>query len=152
MSALVFERFLSTPEMVEAFGEVAIVQGMLDFEAALARAQAAAGVIPASAGAAIASACRAEGFDLNAIVAASSVAGTLAIPLVEQLTVAVAQRDAEAAGYVHWGSTSQDVIDTAMVLATRRALALIDVRLCDLINALFGLAHRHGDVPLLGRS
>ena len=152
MSALVFERFLSTPEMLDAFGEVAIVQGMLDFEAALARAQAAAGVIPASAGEAIAGACRVEGFDLNAIVAASSVAGTLAIPLVKQLTAAVAQTDAEAAGYVHWGSTSQDVIDTAMVLATRRALALIDVRLCDLISALFGLAHRHGDVPLLGRT
>jgi len=152
MSSLVFERFLSTPEMVETFGEVAIVQGMLDFEAALARAQAATGVIPASAGEAIAGACRVEGFDLNAIVAASSVAGTLAIPLVKQLTVAVAQTDAEAAGYVHWGSTSQDVIDTAMVLATRRALALIDVRLCDLISALFGLAHRHGDVPLLGRT
>ncbi|MEO8057693.1 MAG: 3-carboxy-cis,cis-muconate cycloisomerase [Burkholderiales bacterium] len=152
MSALVFERFLSTPEMIEAFGEVAIVQGMLDFEAALARAQAAAGVIPASAGEVIADACRVEGFDLNAIVAASSVAGTLAIPLVKQLQVAVAQTDAEAAGYVHWGSTSQDVIDTAMVLATRRALALIDLRLCDLINALFGLAHRHGDVPLLGRT
>ncbi|MEO8806279.1 MAG: 3-carboxy-cis,cis-muconate cycloisomerase [Burkholderiaceae bacterium] len=152
MSALVFERFLSTPEMVETFSEVAIVQGMLDFEAALARAQAAAGVIPAAAGEVIAGACRVEGFDLNAIVAASSVAGTLAIPLVKQLTVAVAETDAEAAGYVHWGSTSQDVIDTAMVLATRRALALIDVRLCDLINALFGLAHRHGDVPLLGRT
>jgi 3-carboxy-cis,cis-muconate cycloisomerase len=152
MAALVFERFLSTPEMIDAFGEVAIVQGMLDFEAALARAQAAAGVIPASAGEVIASACRVEGFDLNAIVAASSVAGTLAIPLVKQLIVAVEQVDAEAAGYVHWGSTSQDVIDTAMVLATRRALALIDVRLCDLINALFGLAHRHGDAALLGRT
>ena len=152
MSALVFERFLSTPEMIGAFGEVAIIQGMLDFEAALARAQAAAGVIPASAGEAIAAACRVEGFDLNAIGAASSVAGTLAIPLVKQLQVAVAQADAEAAGYVHWGSTSQDVIDTAMVLATRRALALIDVRLCDLVNALFGLARRHGDVPLLGRT
>ncbi|MDP3823855.1 MAG: 3-carboxy-cis,cis-muconate cycloisomerase [Burkholderiales bacterium] len=152
MSSLVFERFLSTPEMTEAFGEAAIVQGMLDFEAALARAQAAAGVIPASAGETIAGACRVEGFDLNAIVAASSVAGTLAIPLVKQLTAAVALVDSEAAGYVHWGSTSQDVIDTAMVLATRRALALIDVRLCDLINALFGLAHRHGDVPLLGRT
>ena len=152
MSSLVFERFLSTPEMIDAFGEVAIVQGMLDFEAALARAQASAGVIPASAGELIAAACRVEGFDLNAIVAASSVAGTLAIPLVKQLQAAVAQADAEAAGYVHWGSTSQDVIDTAMVLATRRALALIDVRLCDLINALFGLAHRHGDAPLLGRT
>ena len=152
MSALVFERFLSTPEMLDAFGELAIIQGMLDFEAALARAQAAAGVIPASVGEVIAAACRVEGFDLNAIVAASSVAGTLAIPLVKQLQVAVAQVDTEAAGYVHWGSTSQDVLDTAMVLATRRALALIDVRLCDLINALFGLAHRHGDAALLGRT
>ena len=93
MSSLVFERFLSTPEMTEAFGEEAIVQGMLDFEAALARAQAAAGVIPASAGEAIAGACRVEGFDLNAIVAASSVAGTLAIPLVKQLQAAVAQTE-----------------------------------------------------------
>ena len=152
MSALVFERFLSTPEMIEVFGERAIIQGMLDFEAALARAQAAAGVIPASAADIIGAACAAEHFDLDAIVGASSVAGTLAIPLVKHLTAAVAEVDADAAAYVHWGSTSQDVIDTAMVLATRRAWALIDARLCDLINALFGLEHRHGDAPLLGRT
>ena len=152
MSAALFDRFLSTPAMTEVFGAVSIVQGMLDFEAALARAQAAEGVIPASAAAPIAAACRVERFDLDALVAAGSVAGSLAIPLIKQLTAAVAVSDAPAAGCVHWGSTSQDVIDTAMVLATRRALALIDARLGDLSDALIELAQRHRDAPMLGRT
>jgi 3-carboxy-cis,cis-muconate cycloisomerase len=152
MSALIFEQFLSTPEIGAVFSDAAIVQGMLDFEAALARAQAAEGVIPARAAPLIAQACRVERFELGPIVAASSVAGTLAIPLVKQLTAEVAKIDAEAAGYVHWGSTSQDVIDTAMVLATRRALALIDARLGDLIDAVRALAQRDGAAPMLGRT
>jgi len=152
MSALIFEQFLATPEIAAVFSDAAIVQGMLDFEAALARAQAAEGVIPARAAPLIAQACPVERFELGPIVAASSVAGTLAIPLVKQLTAAVAKIDAEAAGYVHWGSTSQDVIDTAMVLATRRALALIDARLGDLIDAVRALAQRDGAAPMLGRT
>ena len=152
MSAGVFDRFLSTPEMVDVFSERAIVQGMLDFEAALARAQAAEGVIPADAAPTIAAACTVDGYDLDAIVAASSVAGTLTIPLVKHLTAAVAATDARSAGYVHWGSTSQDVIDTAMGLATRRALGLIDARLGVLTNALLQLEQAHGDAPMLART
>ena len=152
MTALIFEQFLSTPEIGAVFSDAAIVQGMLDFEAALARAQADEGVIPAAAAAPIASACRGERFDPASLIAAGSVAGTLAIPLVKQLTAEVAKADAEAAGYVHWGSTSQDVIDTAMVLATRRAVGLIDARLGDLIAAVSALAERHGDAPMLGRT
>ena len=152
MTALIFEQFLSTPEAGAAFGDEAIVQGMLDFEAALARAQAAEAVIPAHAVPAIVAACRVERYELGPIIAASSVAGTLAIPLVKQLTAEVAKSDADAAGYVHWGSTSQDVIDTSMVLATRSALSLIDARLVNLIDALRGLAHRDGDAPMLGRT
>ena len=152
MSANLFERFLSTSDIADVFGDAALVQGMLDFEAALAQAQAAEGVIPAQAVAPIAQACRAERFDPSAIVAAGSIAGTLAIPLVKQLTAEVAQVDAEAAGYVHWGSTSQDVIDTAMAVATKRAIALIDSRLADLIRALGTLAQRDGDAPMLGRT
>jgi 3-carboxy-cis,cis-muconate cycloisomerase len=152
MTALIFDQFLSTPEIGAVFADAAIVQGMLDFEAALAHAQAAEGVIPVHVAPLIAQACRVERFDLGRLIAASSVAGTLAIPLVKQLTAEVAAGDAEAAGYVHWGSTSQDVIDTAMVLATRRALALIDVRLGDLINAIRALAQRDGDAPMLGRT
>ena len=152
MTAGLFDRFLSTPAMVEVFGAAALVQGMLDFEAALARAQAAQGVIPATAAAPIVAACRVEHFDLDALVAAGSLAGTLAIPLVKQLTARVAAADAPAAGFVHWGSTSQDVIDTSMVLATRRAVALIDARVGDLTNALLKLVDAHADAPMLGRT
>ncbi|HEX6707126.1 MAG TPA: 3-carboxy-cis,cis-muconate cycloisomerase [Albitalea sp.] len=150
--SLVFESFLSTPEAIAAFDERAVVQAMLDFEAALARAQAEEGVIPATAAAAIAGVCKAELFDLPAIVGASGRAGSLAIPLVKKLTETVALFDAEAAGHVHWGSTSQDVIDTALVIVTRRMLALIDRDLSSLIGALLDLAERHGDAPVLGRT
>jgi 3-carboxy-cis,cis-muconate cycloisomerase len=152
MSAPVFESFLSTPDILAVFSQRSVLQAMLDFEAALARAQSAEGVIPAAAGAAIAAACRAELLDGDAIVGASGRAGSLAIPLVKSLTEAVAQRDADAAGYVHWGSTSQDVIDTALVMTSRRALALLDRDLGRLVDGLLALAERHGDAPVLART
>ncbi len=152
MSAGLFERFLSTPEAVAVFSEATLVGHMLAFEAALARAQAAEGIVPEAAAAAIALACRVEHIDIDGLVVDGSVAGTLAIPLVTQLTAKVAQSDAEAARYVHWGSTSQDVLDTAMVLATRDALALIDTALHDLTDALLGQALRHDAAPMLGRT
>ena len=152
MSALVFETFLSTPEAIAVFSDTAVVQAMMDFEAALARAQAAEGIIPVAAAQAIAGVCKAELFDVPAIVAASGRAGSLAIPLVKRLTDTVALFDAGAAGYVHWGSTSQDVVDTAMVLVTRHALALMDRDLTSLIASLLALADAHGDAPVLGRT
>jgi len=152
MSALVFESFLSTPEMIEVFSETAVVQAMLDFEAALARAQSDEGVIPPTAGPAITGVCKSELFDLRAIVGASARAGSLAIPLVKKLTETVALFDADAAGYVHWGSTSQDAVDTAMVLCLRRALALIDRDLTTLTASLLSLAQRHREAPVLGRT
>jgi 3-carboxy-cis,cis-muconate cycloisomerase len=152
MSTPPFERFLATPEILAAFDEVAIVQGMLDFEAALAHAQGAEGVIPPEAASLIAAACQVRRFDLPALLTAGARAGSLAIPLVKSLTAAVAETSAEAAGYVHWGSTSQDVIDTAMVQATRRALLLIDADLGRLIAALRALVDRHGSAPMLGRT
>ena len=147
-----FDGFLSTPEAAGVFGTTALLQNMLDFEAALARAQAAEGVIPAAAAASIAAACRVEHLDVPALAAAGSVAGTLVIPLVQQLGAWVAQADPSAAAWVHWGSTSQDVIDTAMVLATRRAVALIDADLGRLTHELMRLAQQHADAPLLGRT
>src|SRR2546423_3029144 len=152
MSALVFESFLSTPEVIGVFAENAVVQAMLDFEAALARAQADEGLVPPKAAAAIAGVCKGELYDANAIVAASGRAGSLAIPLVKKLTETVALFDAESAGYLHWGSTSQDVIDTAMVLAMRRAIALIDRDLRSLIASLLALAAQHEEAPLLART
>ncbi|HEX7385517.1 MAG TPA: 3-carboxy-cis,cis-muconate cycloisomerase [Burkholderiaceae bacterium] len=148
----VFEGFLSTPEMRELWGERAFVQAMLDVEAALARAQAEAGLVPAAAAEAIAAACEVERVDAGAIVAASGRAGSLAIPLVKALTEAVAHSDAAAARWVHWGSTSQDVVDSASVLLTRRALALVERDLDRLTAALFDLAAQHGQAPLLART
>lgn len=132
--------------------DAAYLQHMLDFEAALARAEAAAGVIPASAAAPIAAACRAERFDVTAIAEASARAGNLAIPVVKMLTAQVAQADKAASGYVHWGATSQDAIDTATMLMMRAA---IDVLLGDLDRAIAGfaaLAKKHRNTATVART
>lgn len=152
MSALAFEAFLSTPEILEVFGERSIVQGMMDFEAALARAQAAEGLIPAGAAVAIAGVCKADLYDVPALIAASGRAGSLAIPLVKRLIETVALFDAEAARHVHFGSTSQDVIDTGLVLVTRRALALIEADLDVLVESLLDVAEHHVATPVLART
>ena len=149
---MIFDRFLASPEVARVLDERAFVQAMLDFEAALARAQAGAGAIPAGAGEAIAAACDASRFDIDAIVVEGGRVGTIAIPLVKALTAAVAKVDADAALVVHWGGTTQDVLDTAQVLVTRRALALIDRDLSVLVPALLKLAETHGDAPMLGRT
>ncbi len=86
----------------KVFSNRATLQGMLDFDAALARAEARAGFIPASAAPAIEAKCRAELYDMTALARAAASAGNLAIPLVKQLTVLVAQKEKDAARYVHW--------------------------------------------------
>src|SRR4051812_23596569 len=98
---------LSSAAMRAVCDDRATLQSMLDFEAALARAEAATGVIPGDAVPAIEAACRAERFDLPALAEAATRSGNLAIPLVKALTASVAQADAEAGRYVHWGATSQ---------------------------------------------
>ena len=147
-----FERTLATAEVEAVFADRSIVAAMLEFEAALAEAQAAENLVPHDAGAAIGAACRVEAFDVDALVADGRVAGSIAIPLVRQLTAQVAANHAEAAGFVHKGSTSQDVIDTAMVLVMRRALALIEADLDRLVEALAALARRHATTPMLART
>ena len=111
-----------------------------------------AGIIPASAAGPIAAACKAEAFDLAALAEAATRSGNLAIPLVKALTAEVARADAEAARYVHWGATSQDVIDTAAMLTLRAA---IDALLADLDRAIAGFAtqaRRHRDTPVVART
>src|SRR6202790_545043 len=114
---------LSSAAMRAVCDDLACLQNMLDFEAALARAEAAAGVIPADAVDPIAKACKAGSFDLTGLAEAATRSGNLAIPLFKALTSEVAKADADAARYVHWGATSQDVIDTATMLTFPAALA-----------------------------
>lgn len=152
MTQTVFDAFLATQEMSALLDARAIVQAMMDFEAGLARAQARVGLIPATAAQAIASLCRAELYDVDAIVAASAGAGSVAVPLVAKLTETVALFDPLAAGFVHWGCSSQDLIDTALVLQTRKALQLIESDLLQLCSGLLNLAGRHEATPMLGRT
>ncbi|MEW6640116.1 MAG: 3-carboxy-cis,cis-muconate cycloisomerase [Pseudomonadota bacterium] len=143
---------LSSAAMRAVCDDAAYLQFMLDFESALARAEAASGVIPAAAVAPIAAACTADRFDFTALAEAASRAGNLAIPLVKALTANVAKADAAASRYVHWGATSQDVIDSATMLQLR---AMIDVLLPDLDRAVAGfaaLARRHRDTAMVART
>ena len=111
------------------------LQRMLDFEAALARAEAAVAVIPAGCLGPISAACRAERYDLAALSEASIRAGNIASPLVAAVVEDVTKTDAEAARFVHWGATDQDLIDTALMLELR---AGIDALISDLNSAIDG--------------
>jgi 3-carboxy-cis,cis-muconate cycloisomerase len=147
-----FAPLLSSGPMRTVCDDATTVQHMLDFEAALARAEVAAGVIPASAAGAIGNACKTESFDIAALAEAAARSGNLAIPLVKALTANVAKADAEAARYVHWGATSQDVIDTAAMLALR---AGADVLLGDIDRAITGfakLARQHRSTAMVART
>jgi 3-carboxy-cis,cis-muconate cycloisomerase len=142
----------SSAAMRAVCDDAAYLQHMLDFEAALARAEAAVGVIPASAVGPIANACKAGSFEPPALAEAATRAGNLAIPLVKALTADVARADADAARYVHWGATSQDVIDTATMLGLRAA---IDALLRDLDRAIAGfarLARHHRGTAMVART
>jgi 3-carboxy-cis,cis-muconate cycloisomerase len=152
LAVSLFDTLLSTPEMIAAFDDAAFIQAMLDFEAALAAAQADEGLLPRAAAHAIAAACQADRFDIPALVAAGRRSGTLAVPLVKELTRLVAQADAGAATLVHWGSTSQDVQDSAMVLVTRTALRLLDGELAALCAHLLALGEAHVATPVLART
>jgi 3-carboxy-cis,cis-muconate cycloisomerase len=136
---------LSSATMRAICDDVACLQNMLDFEAALARAEAATGVIPANAPGPIANACKAESFDLAALAEAATRSGNLAIPLVKALTASVAKVDADAARYVHWGATSQDAIDTAMMLTLRAAIEALlgDIDRAVAAFAMLARTHRH---------
>ncbi|MBS0342422.1 MAG: 3-carboxy-cis,cis-muconate cycloisomerase [Proteobacteria bacterium] len=148
----IFEAFLSTPEALDAFSDHHFVDAMLRFEAALARSQAHLGLIPESAAHSIVGSCKVELFDVAKILRDSGRAGSVAIPLVKSLKEAVGVFNADAVQYVHFGSTSQDVIDTAMALVTRDAVQLIDADLGKAADALLQLAARHAQTPVLART
>jgi 3-carboxy-cis,cis-muconate cycloisomerase len=128
------------------------LQRMLDFEAALARAEAATGVIPKTAPRPIACCCKAELYDLQEITHAAEKAGNTAIPLIKFLTAKVKAIDPDAARYVHWGATSQDLIDTALVLQLREAFVQTDANLATLCATLSKLADEHRATPIAART
>jgi 3-carboxy-cis,cis-muconate cycloisomerase len=145
----------ATPAIADIFSDSSILQAMLDFEAALARAEARTGVMPQSAADTIARLARAEAFDAAqcAQIAEQSLrAGTMSIPLVKALTDRVRSVDPESAKFVHWGATSQDVADTAMVLLLRRASSILAADHTRILEALRRLSDQHASTVMLGRT
>jgi 3-carboxy-cis,cis-muconate cycloisomerase len=141
-----------SPVISAAFSDSARLQGMLDFEAALARAEAACGIIPREAASAIGAKCQQELFDVKALGENAAKAGNLAIPMIEQLTALVAKDHARGAGFVHWGATSQDAIDTGFLLQLRTALDSLQPELRQLCAILATLADKHRATPIAGRT
>lgn len=139
----------TTPALARLFAPEAQVARMLAFEAALARALASCRVIPAAAADAIAEACRPEDFDAPALLRAAATEGTIAIPLVAAL---VERTSVAGRAYVHWGATSQDVVDTALVLQLRDALALVDADLVRVCGRCAALAREHRRTVMAGRT
>jgi 3-carboxy-cis,cis-muconate cycloisomerase len=152
LSAQWFDPLFRADAMRRVFSDRGRLQGILDFEGALARAQACAGVVPAAAAVAIAGQCRAELFDMVALSQATAIAGNSAIPIINELTRLVAVADPAAAGYVHRGATSQDAMDTGLVLQLRQGLDLIEAHAQRLCAALAKVAAEHKETPIAGRT
>ncbi|MEU6126514.1 adenylosuccinate lyase family protein [Streptomyces sp. NPDC047123] len=128
------------------------LQAMLDAEAALSRAQARLGTVPDSAARTITRAARAEHLDLAHLAAQARQSANPVVALVREFTALVAAQDPDAAAYVHRGSTSQDILDTATVLVAARALATVRADLDRTAQALAGLAREHQDTLMAGRT
>jgi 3-carboxy-cis,cis-muconate cycloisomerase len=145
----IYQDMFGTPEMREIFSDRGLVQSWLDTEAALARAEAEAGVIPVPAADEIARNARAERIDLEALKRQTEIVGYPILPLVRML----AAQCADGAGeYVHWGATTQDIMDTATVLQLRQAHGLLLRDLTLLVGAAGSLAARYRDTPMAGRT
>ncbi|WP_456362549.1 3-carboxy-cis,cis-muconate cycloisomerase [Pseudomonas syringae] len=147
-----FDAYFTQPAMRQVFSDAGRVQGMLDFEAALSRAEARVGLIPHAVVADIEQQCQAALFDFDELAIAIGSAGNSAIPLVKALGKRIAAHNPEAERYVHMGATSQDVMDSGLVLQLRQAIVLLEHDLGQLAEHLATQAQRYADTPLAGRT
>ena len=145
----IFGPLLGDSEIELILGDHARAQAMVTVESALAKVECRLGVIPANAGAAIEAALAGYAPDLEDLARGTAAAGVPVPALVAQLR---RQVGGDAATYVHWGATSQDILDTALVLQLREALALLARRLDQVSEALVRLANEHRATPIIGRT
>jgi 3-carboxy-cis,cis-muconate cycloisomerase len=136
-------------ELLDAVAGRAWLEAMLAFESGLARTEASLGIVPADAADAIADRCRAELYDFDALLLEGRSVGSPPEPLVRALRDAVG---GEAAHFVHWGATSQDVMDTASMLVARRAIDLILTELDGIAAGLAELAESRRSTPMVART
>ncbi len=152
-----FDHGLLTPSSAgraieTATRDEAVLQAMLDAEAALVRAQAQLGVVPTEHADTISAVADARRLDLDAIARRATETANPVVALVADLTATVAAVDIAAAEYVHRGSTSQDILDTGLMLVADRALRIVDADLAATADALAALADRHRATPMPGRT
>ncbi|WP_418314519.1 class-II fumarase/aspartase family protein [Roseomonas gilardii] len=146
-SALFRDAF-GTPRMREAFSDYALIGRYIEVEVALARAEARCGVIPEAAAEQIASRCDIAALDFELLRHETDNVGYPILPLVHQLV----KQCGEAGRYVHWGATTQDIMDTADVLRVRAGLEIVEGEIADLRRILAELAVRYRDTPMAGRT
>lgn len=146
------ESLTTTESLAEAFSDIPVLQATLDFEVALARAEAELKIIPHSAARTIAKVARAEDFDVAALARETLRAGTPGIPVVKALRKKVQLIDPGSADFVHWGATSQDVSDSALILILGKCRAILDADLNRLESALRELVGEYKDTVMLGRT
>ena len=144
-----YRDMFGTPAMRAVFSDSGLVQRWLDAEAALADAQAAVGLIPLDAARAIVAACTPDSLDWAELKAGVDLVGYPVLPLVRQIARAAGD---PAGGYVHWGATTQDVMDTATALQLRDARRLIEDDLAAVLDRLETLAAAHRDTVMAGRT
>jgi 3-carboxy-cis,cis-muconate cycloisomerase len=149
MPSRLIDSFATTSALADAFSDSAVLDAMLHFEAALAQAQARMGMIPQSAADAIA---KADPPDSASLAEEARRSATLAIPFVAALTERVRGIDSDAAGFVHWGATSQDLLDTALVLLLREARQILIRDHARLERKLRGLSEQHAGTVMLART
>ena len=146
------ESLTATEALSRVFSDANVLRAMLDFEVALARVEARLGVIPAHAAEVIPVVARPEEFDAAELTRQSLRAGTPAIPLVSALKERVRAKDPAAAGFVHWGTTSQDVVDTALVLLLAQCRTILAADHERIQRALRRLSDEHANTVMLGRT
>ncbi len=149
INSAVFRNIFSTEAMRRVFSDESRVQKYLDFEAALARAQARLGIIPQNAAEEIVHHCDAAEIDFVKLERQTARIGYPVLPVVQQLVALCRDGLGE---WCHWGATTQDVTDTATVLQVREALTLVEADIDAIANALAELARKYRDTPMAGRS
>jgi 3-carboxy-cis,cis-muconate cycloisomerase len=144
----IYRDFFGTPAMRAIWSDEALVARYVEVEVALAQAEARVGVIPADAAKEIAAKADATKMDLAKLKSETDIVGYPIIGIVHQM----AKQCGEAGGYVHWGATTQDIMDTATVLQLRAALDIVDAELTAVEKALVALAAKHRDTVMAGRT
>jgi 3-carboxy-cis,cis-muconate cycloisomerase len=152
MSSLLVNSLATTDALTEVFSDRSVLEAMLRVEAALALVEARAGIVPQQAADVIAACASPDNFDPEAIARDARGSGTVSIPFVKALTERVQREDPAAATYVHWGATSQDLSDSALLLLLARAFTILERDHQRLQERLRRLSDDHADTLMLGRT